>query len=94
MWLYVEWFCIKALRLVLPHSPLPFEKANPVMVYILVMKGGWNWGRYVVFVWWLQDNFYRRKGLKALKSIKDIEKRTIQPYSRHERSRIVRGSRS
>ena len=55
------------------------------MVYILVMKGSWNWGRYVVFVWWLQDNFVRQRGLKALQSIKDMEKRTIRPYSRHER---------
>ena len=94
MWLYVEWFCLKALRQVLSHQPLPMTKANPIVVYIHVMKGGWNWGRYCVFVWWLQDNFDRRQGLKALQSIKDIEKRIIRPYSRHERSRIVRGSRS
>ena len=79
MWLYVEWFCLKALHQVLSHQPLPMTKANPIVVYIHVRKGGWNWGRYCVFVWWLQDNFDRRQGLKALQSIKDIEKRTIHP---------------
>ena len=39
-----------------------------------------------------QQEQYKEK--RFLRSIKDIEKRTIQPYSRHERSRIVRGSRS
>ena len=40
MWLYVEWFCLKALRQVLSHQPLPLTKANPIVVYIHVMKGG------------------------------------------------------
>ena len=40
MWLYVEWFCLKPLRQVLSHQPLPLTKANPIVVYIHVMKGG------------------------------------------------------
>ena len=73
--------------------PFPLKSQPSYGVYSSHERG-LELGNYVVFVWWLQDNFYRRQGLKALQSIKDIEKRTIQPYSRHERSRIVRGSRS